>query len=288
MPSGSGEASHVSLVPTQLARLLDVAEGLAGAERAGRQRTTGEGHGPAGTAPADVRAVLLGGAPIPPLLVARALASGWPIVTTYGLTEAGSGVTSLATADAPAHPESAGRPLPGVTLRISDPGSDGVGEILVRTPALFSGYLGRPEATAAVVGPDGWLRTGDAGRLDPEGFLRVVDRRDDLLVSGGESVYPAEVEAVIEMHPTVAEAGVVGRPDATWGAVPLAAVVVRPGAAVPTEAGLRAFCLGGWRRTRCPWPSGSSRSCPGRHRASCGGPACASSWRSTQRPAASR
>ncbi len=226
-----GPASHVSLVPTQLARLLDADE-AGGADR----ETPDPAH-------PGLRAVLLGGGPIPPALVTRALAAGWPVVSTYGLTEAGSGVTALATADAGARPGSAGRPLPGVQLRITDPAADGTGEIQVRTRAAFSGYLGRPEETAAAFDPDGWLRTGDAGRLEADGFLHVLDRCDDLLISGGENVVPAEVEATIAEHPAIAEAGVVGRPDPTWGAVPVAAVVLRPGAPAPTNAELRSFCL---------------------------------------------
>ena len=238
-----GPVSHLSLVPTQLARLLDTVD--AGGGRPGAQRAAGAvagvgvGVGPAG---ARLRAVLLGGAPIPPSLVTRALAAGWPVVPTYGLTEATSGVTALATAEAASRPGSAGRPLPGVALRIADPGPDGSGEIQVRTPAAFSGYLARPEATAAAFTPDGWLRTGDAGTLDAEGYLQVLDRRVDLLVSGGENVVPAEVEAAIEAHPAIAEAGVVGRPDPTWGAVPVAAVVLRSGVPAPSSAELRAFC----------------------------------------------
>jgi O-succinylbenzoic acid--CoA ligase len=239
-----GPASHVSLVPTQLACLLDAddtarAAGPADAARAA-DHDTGNPAGPG--LGAGLRAVLLGGAPIPPALVTRALAAGWPVVPTYGLTEAGSGVTALLTADAATRPGSAGKPLPGVALRIADPAADGTGVIQVRTPAAFSGYLG-PEATADAFDPGGWLRTGDTGRLDADGFLYVLDRRDDLLVSGGENVVPAEVEAVIAEHPAVAEAGVVGRADATWGAVPIAALVLRPGAAAPTNAELRAFCL---------------------------------------------
>ncbi len=218
-------ASHVSLVPTQLVRLLDAVD-----REAPRPR-----H-------ANLRAVLLGGAPVPPDLVTRALAAGWPVVPTYGLTEAGSGVSALATGDIGAHPGSAGRPLPGVGVRIADPASDGTGEIQVCTRAAFSAYLGRPDATAAAFEADGWLRTGDAGRMDAEGFLHVLDRRDDLIVSGGENVFPAEVETVIAEHPGIAEAGVAGRPDPIWGAVPVATVVVRPGAPAPQDAELRAFC----------------------------------------------
>jgi O-succinylbenzoic acid--CoA ligase len=219
-------ASHVSLVPTQLVRLLDAVD----------REARGAGL-------ANLRVVLLGGAPIPPDLVTRALAAGWPVVPTYGLTEAGSGVSALATADVGAHPGSAGRPLPGVQVRIADPAADGTGELQVRTPAAFFDYLGRPEATAAAFEADGWLRTGDAGRIDADGFLHVLDRRDDLIVSGGENVFPAEVEAVLAEHPGIAEAGVAGRPDPTWGAVPVASVMPRSGAPVPTDADLRAFCL---------------------------------------------
>ncbi len=236
-----GTESHLSLVPTQLARLLD-------ASAAGGARSDGEWLG--AVEPADgravtagMRAVLLGGAPIPPGLVTRALAAGWPVVPTYGLTEAGSGVTALATADAAAHPESAGRPLPGVLLRIADPAADGTGEIQVHTPARFLGYLGMPEASAAAFEEGAWLRTGDTGRLDRDGFLHVIDRRDDVLVSGGENVFPAEVEAALAEHPAIAEAGVAGRPDPAWGAVPVASIVLRPGAPTPTSDELRSFCL---------------------------------------------
>ncbi len=217
--------SHVSLVPTQLAQLLGAAD----------RDARGRGH-------SSLRAVLLGGAPIPAVLVTRALAAGWPVVPTYGLTEAGSGVSALATGEVATHPGSAGRPLPGVQVRIADPAADGTGEIQVRSPAAFSGYLGSPEATDAAFEADGWLRTGDAGSIDADGFLHVLDRRDDLVVSGGENVFPAEVEAVIAEHPGIAEAGVAGRPDPTWGAVPVASVVLRPGAPVPSDAELRAFC----------------------------------------------
>ena len=214
--------SHVSLVPAQLGRLLDAA--------------------PGGRPPGALRAVLLGGAPIPPDLVRRATAAGWPVVTTYGLTEAGSGVTALPADEVAAFPDSAGRPLPGVAVRIAEPGPDGVGEIQVRTPAAFDGYLGRDADTAAAFTPDGWLRTGDLGRLDAAARLFVADRRADLVVSGGENVYPAEVESVLEAHPAVAEAGVAGRPHATWGAVPVAGIVLRAGADDPGDAALRSWC----------------------------------------------
>lgn len=226
---GRDAPSHTSLVPVQLARLLDVARDA--------------------PPPAGLRAVLLGGAPIPPGLVSRAVAAGWPVIPTYGLTEAGSGVTALPAGEAAATPGSAGRPLPGVILRIAGPDRDGVGEIEVRTPAAFSGYLGQEAATAAAFTATGWLRTGDLGRLDADGRLFVADRRDDLIVSGGEKVYPGEVEAVLAGHPAIAEAGVAGRPDPAWGAVPVAGIVLRPGAPDPGDEALRAWC----RERLAPW-----------------------------------
>ncbi len=218
--------SHVSLVPAQLARLLDAVAGS--------------------PAPASLRAVLLGGGPIPPALVTRAVRAGWPVVPTYGLSETASGATALPTADALDHPDSAGRPLPGVRVTIDDPDADGVGEILVETASRFSAYLGEEAGTNDASGTDeapaaagaatlpagrhaGPVHTGDLGRLDPDGRLFVVDRRVDRIVRGGENIAPAEVEAVLLAHPAVADAAVVARPDDRWGHVPVAAVVLRGG-----------------------------------------------------------
>lgn len=219
---GDPAPSHASLVPTTLARLLDeVADA---------------------PPPVTLRAVLLGGGPIPPELVRRAIAAGWPVVPTYGLTEAGSGVTALATAEAAAHAATAGRALPGVRLRIDGPDDTGVGEIHIDSPARFSDYLGDPAATAAALTDDGWLRTGDLGRLDTEGRLTVVDRRTDRIVRGGENIAPAEVEAVLLTHPAIADAAVVARRDATLGQVPVAAIVVRANGPDPTDDELARFC----------------------------------------------
>jgi O-succinylbenzoic acid--CoA ligase len=212
--------SHVSLVPYQLARLLESV---------------------ADPAPAHLRAVLLGGGPVPPDLVKRALGAGWPVVPTYGMTESASGVTALTTTEAADRPGSAGRPLPGAELRISRSGLDGIGEIEVRGPSIFAGYVGRPEETAAAFDRDGWYRTGDLGRLDADGYLTVADRRLDLIVSGGENVYPAEIEAVLASHPAIADAGAAGRPDPAWGAVPVAAISLKPGT-LATDAEILAYC----------------------------------------------
>jgi O-succinylbenzoic acid--CoA ligase len=239
IPSGSDLAaqiaakpvSHVSLVAVQLARLLDATDNA--------------------PPPDALRAVLLGGGPIPPGLVLRALAAGWPVFPTYGMTETASGVTALAYSEAHDRPVSAGRPLPGAEIRISNPEPDGVGEIEVRGPSLFSGYVGAGVAAAAAISPNDWFRTGDLGSVDSAGYLTVSDRRLDLIVSGGENVYPAEVEAVLLGHPAVADAGVVGRPDERWGAVPVAAIVLRDGE-TPTDDELRAFCADRLARFKVP------------------------------------
>jgi len=223
--------SHVSLVPTTLARLLDLADA---------------------TPPGSLRAVPLGGGPVDPALVRRAIAAGWPVVPTYGLTEAGSGVTALPTAEAAAHPGSAGRPLPGVRIRIDDPDRDGIGEILVDTPSRFSGYLGDATAADPATTIDGWIRTGDHGRLDEDGRLTVVDRRTDRIVRGGENVSPAEVEAVLRRHPAIADAAVIARPDPVYGQVPVAVVVVRDGATEPTDDALAAYCREQLARFKIP------------------------------------
>lgn len=194
--------THVSVVATMLQRLLDV-----DAEPCAPQ----------------VRVVLVGGGPVPAELLERAAALGYPVVQTYGLTETASQVATLAPADAVARLGSAGKPLVTTRLRVdAAPGEPG--EILVSGPVVTPGYFRRPEATAAAI-RDGWLHTGDIGRLDADGYLYVLDRRDDLIVSGGENVYPAEVEALLLRHPAVREAAVVGLPDATWGQVVVAAIV---------------------------------------------------------------
>jgi O-succinylbenzoic acid--CoA ligase len=167
--------------------------------------------------PPSLRAVLLGGAPADPALLTRAAAAGVPVAQTYGLTE----TCSQATTSEPGEPETAGWPLPGVQVDLEPDG-----EILVSGPTVAGG---------------GTVRTGDLGRLDERGRLIVVGRKADTIVTGGENVAPAEVEAVLLAHPAVADAGVIGRPHPEWGEAVTAWVVLRPGAsAAPDE--LRAFC----------------------------------------------
>ncbi|MBO8141327.1 MAG: o-succinylbenzoate--CoA ligase [Firmicutes bacterium] len=188
--------------------------------------------------PGTLRAVLLGGGPAPPALVARAEALGVPILPTYGLTETASQVACMAPGEALGKPGAAGKPLFPARIRIvrdGRPAAPGeIGEIAVAGPNVTPGYWNRPEATAAAL-RDGWLHTGDLGYLDAEGYLYVADRREDLIISGGENIYPAEVEAALAAHPAVAEAAVVGAPDDHWGQVPVAYIATRPGCAVSDE-----------------------------------------------------
>jgi acyl-CoA synthetase (AMP-forming)/AMP-acid ligase II len=154
----------------------------------------------------------------------------------YGSTEAGPG-TLLDDADLARKPGSVGRAQPAVEVRLAG------GEVCVRSPFLADGYLDDPDATAAAF-RDGWYHTGDLGALDDEGYLSIVGRAHDVIRSGGESIAPLEVEAVLSTHPAVAEVAVVGVADARWGEVVTAVVVPPPGAAPPDLAALRAHCEG--------------------------------------------
>jgi O-succinylbenzoic acid--CoA ligase len=161
--------------------------------------------------PSSLRCVLLGGGPAPLPLLERCAALRVPVVQTYGLTETCSQIATLAPDDAVRKLGSAGKPLYPNEIRIS-----AEDEIEVRGPVVTAGYFGRPDETARAIA-DGWLHTGDAGRLDNDGFLYVLDRRDDLIVTGGENVYPAEVESALSSHPSIAEVAVVGVHDGEWG-----------------------------------------------------------------------
>jgi len=192
-----------------------------------------------------LKCVLLGGGPAPKPLLVRAEAAGLPLAPSYGLSEAASQVAT--------RPPDAGReegddgllPLPGAELRVVDPmgrplPAGGEGEICVRGPMVMRGYWSRLRESEDAL-RDGWLFTGDIGSLTPAGSLRVFDRRSDLIVSGGENVYPAEVETILLEHPGVAEAGVTGVPDASFGSRPVAWLVEGPGTAIDL-ASLRDLC----------------------------------------------
>ena len=196
----------ISLVSTALRRLLEAA---------------GEAPFPPG-----LRAVLLGGGPLAPALVTAGLSRGLPLFPTYGLTETASQVATASPGDALRKPGSVGRPVAGTEIRLDRPDGEGRGEILVRGPTTMRGYFRDPAATREAL-RDGWLATGDVGRLDADGDLWIEDRRSDLIVSGGENVYPAEVEAALASHPAVVECAVYGEPDPEWGQRVVAAIVSR-------------------------------------------------------------
>ncbi|HEY7122144.1 MAG TPA: o-succinylbenzoate--CoA ligase [Solirubrobacterales bacterium] len=198
----SGDISVLSLVPTQLIRLLEADADLSGP-----------------------RAILIGGGPVPPDALREALARGATVVQTYGMTESCSQVTTLAPEDAERRVGSAGRPLLTSHIRIE------AGEILVQGPTIAPGCY---EA-------DGWLHTGDLGSIDEEGFLYVTGRSSEVIVTGGENVMPAEVEAVLVSHPAVADAAVVGRPDPEWQEAVCALVVLTEDTEV-TQDDLRSHC----------------------------------------------
>ncbi len=222
----------VSLVTTQLIRLLEAGIGLSGP-----------------------RAILVGGGPVPVDVLEEAIGRGAAVVQTYGLTEAASQVTTLAATDARRKLGSAGRPLLTTHLRIQE------GEILVQGPVVAPGCADE----------DGWLHTGDLGRIDEEGFLYVEDRLGDVIVSGGENVRPAEVEEVLLRHPDVADAAAVARADPSgrrpWRPWSSCATAPRP---VPTSYGATVPSPCRATRSRSASSSSPSSRAPPRE-SSCGG-----------------
>src|SRR3954452_17221718 len=195
-----------------------------------------------------LRSIAYGASPITtPVLKAALRTFGCALFGVYGLTETTGGVVQLDPDDHdPDGPRehllrSAGRPLPWVELRIVDPSTGGelgpraVGEVWMRAPNVMAGYFNRPAETAAALTPDGWLRTGDGGYVDDEGHLFLTDRIKDMVVSGGENVYPIEVEEALAHHPDVADVAVIGVPDDRWGETVKALVIRAPGAAVTAE-----------------------------------------------------
>jgi O-succinylbenzoic acid--CoA ligase len=184
--------------------------------------------------PPALRWALLGGGPIPRALLERAERAGVPVAPTYGMTEACSQIATF------------GRPLPGVEVRVAEDG-----EVLVRGPIVSAGALS----------DDGWLHTGDLGRFDAEERLEIVGRKSDTIVSGGENVAPAEVEAVLLEHPAVADAAVHAREDPEWGEAVVATVVLRDGLqAGPDE--LRAHCASRLAGFKVPKTVAFARSLP--------------------------
>lgn len=196
-----------------------------------------------GTTVPGLETICFGASPMPAELLKRArrVFPETNFIHVYGMTETTCMFTSLDPAELRANRrlESCGRPFADAEMKVVDP--DGVevpagvvGEIICRTPQLMTGYWNRPEATSNAI-RDGWYHTGDAGQVDEEGFLYIRDRIKDLVITGGENVYPAEVENAVLGHPGVADVAVIGVPDEKWGEIVLAAIVVREGAAVEDE-----------------------------------------------------
>jgi acyl-CoA synthetase (AMP-forming)/AMP-acid ligase II len=236
-------ATHAFFVPPVIARFLDAGDAVVGAI-------------------SGLRYLVYGAAPMPMPLLQRAL-EAWPemgFVQVYGQTELCGGITAL---DPDEHRDStrqhlllsAGKALPGNELRIVDPESGEQlaigepGEIWVRSNQRMIGYLNRPEATADTITADDWLRTGDVGRLDADGYLYIEDRLKDMIITGGENVYGPEVESVLIEHPAVADAAVIGVPDDFWGES-VKAIVVTTTEIEPDE--IIEFCRRHLAGYKCP------------------------------------
>lgn len=191
--------THVSVVTVMLQRLLEQLEGR--------------------TYPEDFRCMLLGGGPVPESLLQKTSERNIPVFQTYGMTETSSQIATLSPDYAFSKIGSAGKALSLAELKIDSPEKGDVGEILVRGPMVSNGYFNRTNENVT------YLHTGDLGYEDEDGFLYVVDRVKDVIISGGENVYPAEVESVLSEIAGVREAGVAGRRDEAWGEVPVAFLV---------------------------------------------------------------
>ena len=189
--------------------------------------------------PETFRCMLLGGGPASKSLLESSKEKSIPVFQTYGMTETASQFCTLDEENALRKLGSAGKPLFPGQLKIMNDAEEcrigEVGEILMKGPSVTKGYWNRPDANKETI-HDCWLKTGDLGYLDEEGFLYVVDRRKDLIISGGENVYPAEIESVLKSHPSVKDAGVVGKKHERWGQVPVAFVVIREEETFSSEA----------------------------------------------------
>jgi o-succinylbenzoate---CoA ligase len=214
----------LSLVPTLLGRLLDLM--------------------PPRNLPPQLRAILVGGAAASPALLERAADRRWPVLTTYGLTETCSQVTTQEYGTVNRGQLGAGPPLPGTEVRIDDEG-----QILVRGDTLMSGYF-TPHGLETPFLDDGWFPTGDYGRLDGVGNLHVTGRRADRIVTGGENVDPAEVEQALERIQGIRQACVFGAPDEEWGEVVCAALVAEPGLELETVRDALEHTLASFKRPR--------------------------------------
>ena len=194
----------------------------------------------------SIRLILVYAAPVPVALIKEYAGAGIKVRQLYGLTECNT-ATVLDSENALAKVGSCGRPFFHTEVRVVDEAGRDVapeekGEVLVRAPNMMKGYWNRPEETAAAL-KDGWLHTGDVGRMDEEGFLYIMDRKKDMIISGGENVYPAEIEDALRHNPKVLDVGVIGYPHEKWGEAVMAVVVVKEGETL-TEPELIEWCKG--------------------------------------------
>lgn len=204
----------------------------------------------------SLRDLVSGGAPCPLTVIQFFQERGFRFLEGFGMTETAPGVMILTSEDAVRKNGSVGRPLMHVRARIVDeedrdvpPGE--VGELVLQGPNICAGYWHRPEANEEAF-RNGWFHTGDLARQDEEGYFYIVDRKKDMLISGGENIYSTEVEQVLFRHPKVADVAVIGIPDEKWGEVPAAIVVLKPGAGQLTIEELAAHCEGKLARYKIP------------------------------------
>jgi o-succinylbenzoate---CoA ligase len=227
-------ASIISVVSTMLIRLLDKIDS---------------------PLPSTFRCALAGGGPLSKHLLEECVKKNVPVYQTYGMTETASQVVTLSPEDSLKKLGSAGKPLFPVQLKIKNThGTDAEphesGEIFIKGPNVTIGYLNLPSVTEEKI-HNGWLSTGDIGYVDKDGFLYIQDRRSDLIISGGENIYPAEIEGILQSYSQVLEAGVIGIEDQVWGQVPVAVVVKKPGNKVTSEQ-LLEFCQGKVAKYKVP------------------------------------
>jgi acyl-CoA synthetase (AMP-forming)/AMP-acid ligase II len=212
----------------------------------------------------SLRLIFYGAAPISEDVLVKCMSIfGCDFCQVYGMTETTGAITALSPEDHdPEGPRrellrSAGKPHATVELRVVDPDSGedaelgAVGEIWTRSPYNMAGYWGQPEETSKTVSDDGWLHTGDAGYLNADGYLFLHDRMKDMIVSGGENIYPAEVENILLSHDTIVDAAVIGVPDDRWGETVKAIVVLAPDATLD-EAAIISHCRELLAHYKCP------------------------------------
>jgi fatty-acyl-CoA synthase len=205
----------------------------------------------------SLRVIMCGGAPVPEPLLRLYNARGIPMNQGYGLTETAPSGTYLGPDFALAKLGSAGKPMFFVDLRVvaedgrTPLGPNERGEVIMRGPNIMRGYWNKPEATAAAIDAEGWFHSGDIGYLDEDGFLYICDRLKDMIISGGENIYPAEVEAVLYDHPAIAEVAIFGEPNEKWGESVTAVAALKPGTSLDLET-LRAWATERLARYKLP------------------------------------